>query len=219
MNILRIPIALACSLPLLLFNTGGASHRIEIAEQFGYAKRAQLVDRVEDARDDQAEAKEQFASALEAFSALTNFDGGDLERQYRTIDRELRRSEARASDVHERIASVRRVGDALVSEWRTELNQYDSASLRAASEDQLRQTERLYEDLVAAMDRAASKMDPVLAAFRDQTLFLKHNLNARAIASLEGQLDILEGDIAVLIDDMERSIAEANLFIERLNAS
>ena len=219
MNILRITIALACSLPLLLSNTGCASHRIEIAEQFGYAKRAQLVDRVEDARDDQAEAKEQFASALEAFSSLTNFDGGDLERQYRTVDRELRRSEARASDVRERIASVRRVGDALFDEWRTELNQYDSPSLRAASEDQLRQTERLYEDLVAAMDRAASKMDPVLAAFRDQTLFLKHNLNARAIASLEGQLDILERDIAVLIDDMERSIAEANQFIDALGQS
>ena len=36
-------------------------------------------------------------------------------------------------------------------------------------------------------------MKPVLAAFHDQVLVLKHNLNARAIASLEGTAVTLQG--------------------------
>ena len=57
---------------------------------------------------------------------------------------------------------------------------------------QLRETQRSYGEMMSAMDRVASSMDPVLAAFRDQVLVLKHNLNAVAIASLEGESAILE---------------------------
>jgi hypothetical protein len=51
-------------------------------ETFGYHKREILVDRVEDARDSQEEAKEQFQSALEKFSAVVDFRGGELEDKY-----------------------------------------------------------------------------------------------------------------------------------------
>ena len=36
------------------------------------------------------------------------------------------------------------------------------------------------------MRLAESRIEPVLKSFRDQVLFLKHNLNAKAIASLRG---------------------------------
>lgn len=55
------------------------------------------------------------------------------------------------------------------------------------------------------------------AAFYDQVLFLKHNLNARAIASLKGNVASIESDIAVLIREMEASIREANRFIDAMN--
>lgn len=56
----------------------------------------------------------------------------------------------------------------------------------------------------------------MLSAFQDQVLFLKHNLNARAIASLKGNLAAIESDIAVLIREMETSIREANRFIDAM---
>jgi hypothetical protein len=56
----------------------------------------------------------------------------------------------------------------------------------------------------------------VLAGFRDQVLFLKHNLNAKAIASLQSNVLAIEDDIAVLIRDMEASIKEADEFIHTL---
>jgi hypothetical protein len=59
-------------------------------------------------------------------------------------------------------------------------------------------------------------MDPVLAAFKDQVLFLKHNLNARAISSIQQEAEKVKSDVERLIREMEASIAEADKFISEL---
>ena len=91
-------------------------------------------------------------------------------------------------------------------------------AFRRASEDQLEATRDRYAVLVGKMDAAAASMDPVLAVFKDRVLFLKHNLNARAIASLGDQTTAIEDDVAELIAEMERSIAEADAFIAEMQA-
>jgi hypothetical protein len=112
---------------------------------------------------------------------------------------------------------VEDVAEALFDEWEAELDQYTSAPLRRSSARRLQQTRAQYGQLIQAMKRAEAKMAPVLAAFHDQVLFLKHNLNAQAIASLKGNLASIESDIAVLIREMEASIREANRFIDAMN--
>lgn len=186
-------------------------------EKLGYHKREMLVDRVQEARDAQEEAKEQFASALEEFTAVTGFKGGDLEKIYNRLKNELERSESKAQAVSKRIDDVESVGEALFKEWESELDQYSSSDLRRLSEDKLRQTRLRYARLVGSMRSAEMKIDPVLTAFRDQVLFLKHNLNAQALASLQNELATIETNVAGLIREMEASIAEANAFIEAMN--
>jgi hypothetical protein len=187
-------------------------------EKLGYPKRNLLVSRVQQARDSQQEAKEQFQSALEHFSAVVHFRGGELEAKYNELRAELDRSEARASTVHQRIAAVEDVAEALFKEWEAELAQYTQETLRRASARQLAQTRQRYTPLMSTMKRAAAKMEPVLAAFRDHVLFLKHNLNARAIASLRQEGIAVETDITGLIHAMEAAIAEADAFIKTLDA-
>ncbi len=205
-------------LVLLLAATGCQRAYFNALERIGIEKRDVLVDRVQEARDSQNEAKEEFRSALDEFSALVGFDGGDLEAMYNDLSRAYERSEERAAEVTDRIDAVQDVAEALFAEWEDELDQYSDRSLRRESERQLRETRDRYEDLVRAMERAERKMPPILQAFEDQVLFLKHNLNARAIASLEGTVADIETDVDVLIRDMEASIAEANAFIEQMQA-
>ena len=188
-------------------------------EAMGVHKREIMVDRVQDARDDQEEAKEQFASALEKFSVMFEFEGGDLEDKYKALKSELDGSESKAAAVTSQIDSVENVSEALFAEWETELEQYTNDDLRSASEKQLRQTRKKYDQMITAMRKAEGKMEPVLSAFRDQVLFLKHNLNARAIASIEGTAGELETDVARLIEEMEASIREADAFIESMGES
>lgn len=186
-------------------------------EKLGYEKRDLLVDNVQDARKAQEAAKKQFESALDQFIAVTNFEGGDLEKQYRKLKGEYEDSDARAKDVHKRIAEVEQVAGDLFVEWEKELGQYKSAELRRTSQRQLQDTRSRYQKLIASLKRAEKKLDPVLAAFNDRVLFLKHNLNARAIASLRTNRAAIEADIGALIADMNKSIAEADQFIKAMS--
>lgn len=186
---------------------------------FGQHKRDILVDRVVDARNDQEEAKEQFASALEQFTALVDTPNSELRKVYDRLNDELERSEDKANDVRERIDSVERVSEDLFREWETELDSYTNDEYRTASRRTLDDTRAHYASMIRAMRRPEQKMDAVLATFRDHVLFLKHNLNAQVIASLQGEVNTLELNTAALIRDMEMAIAEADEFIKSMEGA
>jgi len=182
-------------------------------EKFGIEKRDILVDRVEEARDAQEETKEEFRDALEQFTTLVNYDGGELESVYNKLSAKFERSEKAAKDVHDRIKDIERVSADLFEEWQEELDQYSNPELKRKSGEALRRTEGSYLGLIRKMRIAEASMYPVLDLFRDQVLFLKHNLNARAIASLDTESAAIEEEVRKLIAEMEASIAEADAFI------
>jgi len=214
------PAARALFALLLAAVATGACSRVYYGamEQIGKEKRHILADRVEASRQEQAEAQEQFQSAYERFQAVTGYEGGDVEAVYRDLSDALERSEEKAARVSERIDAVEQVAVDLFREWEAELEQIERRDLRRQSAESLRVTRARYEGLMAAMRRAEARMDPVLQAFRDQVLFLKHNLNARAIASLEGTVVSVEGDVKRLLDELGRSIREADAFLETLES-
>jgi ElaB/YqjD/DUF883 family membrane-anchored ribosome-binding protein len=186
------------------------------AEKVGYAKRDILVDRVESARDAQLEAKEEITDALAEFRKVVNFDGGELEARYKSLAAQLEDSEDAANAVHKRIRDVEDVAEALFREWRDELAQYSNVELRAKSEQQLRQTRARYDQMIGAMKRAEGRLEPALRPLRDQVLFLKHNLNAQAIAGLKGEVVQVDAQVNQLIAEIDRATAEANRFIAGL---
>jgi predicted nucleic acid-binding Zn-ribbon protein len=210
----RLP-ALVCLL-VLAAAAGCSSMYYGALESVGIQKRHILKDRIEDGREAQQDAQEQFQDAFERFKTATSFEGGDLEDTYRALASELEDSEARAADVRERIASIEEVAGDLFEEWEGEIAQISRADLRQKSGAQLRQTKARYAKLLAAMKKAERKMDPVLVAFRDQVLFLKHNLNAKAIASLETQATGIQSDVDALVRDLSASIREADAFLATL---
>lgn len=187
-------------------------------QAFGVQKRDILVERVEEGRDAQAEAKEEIQSTLDAFRAVEDFDGGDLEALYDRLKAQLDRAEDRAAEVTDRIDSIETVAGDLFDEWETELDQFTDVDLRQRSEATFDQTRQRYDELLASMRKAEGSMEPVLAVFRNHVLFLKHSLNAAAIASLEDSLGSIESDVAELVREMEASIAEADAFISTLES-
>jgi hypothetical protein len=204
-------------LPLLIVLLAGCSSTYYGAmEKMGYAKRDILVTRVEKAQTAQEDAKEQFADALQSFLAVTKIDGGELKLKYDELNTQLQDCETRAEEVNDRISAIDDVATALFEEWGLELDQYSNQKLRSQSKQQLNSTRVRYGELMTVMRRAASRMEPILATFRDQVLFLKHNLNAQALRSLDGTSRELQGDIADLIRDMEKSISEAESFIREM---
>ena len=204
-------------LGMLVMLTGCQSMYYGAMEKVGYEKRDILVDRVDNARDAQQEAKQQFESALEQFVVMTNYKGGELEKQYKNLKSEYEDSKARAEDVRERIELVEHVSGALFDEWKMEISQYTNRDLKRASEKQMRDTKSSYSKLISTMKKSEKKIEPVLKAFNDRVMFLKHNLNANAISSLRSQKKAVESDIKSLIADMNKSIDEADKFIKSMS--
>jgi hypothetical protein len=186
-------------------------------EQLGYPKRDLLSSRVKSARDAQEEAKKDIQSALVAFGKVVSYQGGDLEATYDKLNGELQTSEASAEAVRKRIKDVESVAKALFAEWNAELDQYSNKDLRRKSEARLTQTKARYNDMHTAMKRAEQRIDPVLKPLQDQVLYLKHNLNARAVAAIKGELVKVDAQVDQLVKDMNRSIAEADKFIQSMD--
>lgn len=203
----------------LLWLVGCSSMYYATMEKLGIEKRDIMVDRVEDARDAQHEAQETFRSSLERFQQVVDVPDTPLKAKYEQVREAYEQSEAAADEVHDRIDAVQDVAEALFDEWQDELSRYDSASLRRSSERQLKNTEHHYQQLMKSMRQAEDRMTPVLSAFEDQMLFLKHNLNAQAIGALEGELGHIRQDVDQLIRQMEVSIKDSEAFIQQFRST
>ena len=211
------PTVFACI--ALLSLSGCQSAYYAAMDKVGVHKRDILVDRVEEARDAQQDAKAQFKDALARYRSVVQVDGGELEERYEALDQEYQASEASAQQVRQRIAAVEDVADALFEEWQDELDQYSNANLRSVSAKELGRTRQEYRSLLLRMQAAEARIEPVLSVLRDQVLFLKHNLNARAIGALQGEYRTLQGNVDQLMREMQRSIDESDAFIRRLQST
>ena len=196
--------------------TGCRSAYYSAWEKFGKHKRDLLKDNVEKVRDGQQQAAEQFKDALTRLKELYGFQGGDLEKIYNRLNSDYERSNQQAETVRGRIRNVEQIAADLFKEWETEMASIQSPTLRASSREKLVETKQKYDSLHSAMKRAERSMEPVLAQFKDQVLYLKHNLNAQAIGALKGEVGSIETDIGKLIKEMNSAIAEADAFIKTL---
>src|SRR5690606_22896646 len=113
--------------------------------------------------------------------------------------------------------AVESVGDALFHEWKGEIAEIKDPRLRARSQRLYDDSRERYARMLAAMQRAEASMAPVLETLHDQVLFLKHNLNARAVAEMRGTVAGIDTDVNRLLRDLEQSIALADQFIRELD--
>lgn len=213
MKILRMVLA-----AMFLGLSGCSTVYYSAMEKVGVHKRDIMVDRVKAARDTQDDTKKQFLTAMEQFKSVVNFKGGNLEKEYNKLNATLQKSEAGAAAVRSRIRAVEDVSDALFSEWRSEIKQFSSDTLRRSSQEKYDLTRSKYKQLIAAMKEAESRLEPALIPLRDQVLFMKHNLNAKAIAGLSEEVVNVQSNVDKLVRDMEVAIAQADKFISALQA-
>jgi len=201
----------------ILFSTTGCRSTYYAAyEKFGVYKRDLLKKRVVEARDDQQTAQKEFKDALTRLKEITKFDGGEAEKAFRTLKNEYDDCAKQAETVRGRIRAVESVAADMFAEWEKENGEIKTASLRDASRQELVATKQRYDELHSALVAAEQSMAPVLTQFNDYVLYLKHNLNAQAIASLQGESASIQTEISRLIEQMNQSIARADTFVKQM---
>jgi hypothetical protein len=201
--------------PLLL--VGCTSSYYKAMKTLGKEKRDILVSRVRDSKKDQQQAKEQIKTTMESFQALTGFQGGALEKNYKKLNGDYEKAADAAQKLHNRIDSIDQVSNDLFKEWQREIDGMENKKLRAQSGGMLRQSRLNEAGYIKSMRQTEARMTPVITAFRDQVTFLKHNLNARAIGSLKGTSARISTDVNVLMVSLDASIAQADSLIASLN--
>ena len=185
-------------------------------EKLGKEKRHLLKDHIQDAQSEQAKASEEFKDALTRIKEMYGFQGGDLEKVYDRLHANYERCDKRAKAVSERIDSVEQIAEDLFREWEEEIDQMSNENFRSKSLKSMKESKRRYARLHKAMSYAEARMEPVLRHLRDYVLFLKHNLNARAVGALKKEVGGIESEVAALIRDMDKSIREADDFLKTL---
>ena len=183
-------------------------------EKMGRQKRDLLQTKVRQVRDDQKEASQELKDALTRLQEMSGFQGGELEKRYRALQKDYDQAVAKADTVRKRIRDMDQVASDLFTEWEKEAQSISSGALRENSRAQLRETRRRYDQLYAANKKAEQSMEPVLVKFRDYVLSLKHNLNAQAIGALQGEASKIQIDVSRLIEEMNASIRQAEEFIK-----
>jgi hypothetical protein len=199
-----------------LFVVGCQTTYYAIWEKMGKEKRHLLKDNVEQVREEQVEASEQFATVVERIKAMYGFDGGELEDVYEKLSEDYRACEERADAVRDRIDNVERIAADLFKEWESEIGTMENVKFKSQSRASLQDTRNRYSRLQRSMVRAEASMDPVLNNLRDYVLYLKHNLNAQAVSSLRKEVADIETEVSSLIADMNRSIKEAEAFVKTM---
>jgi hypothetical protein len=186
-------------------------------ESIGEHKRDIVVYQVEQACTSLQETRNEFEDALGKFRSLVNINESTLEQKYNLLNRQYQFCRAKSDSVSDRIRAIEEVSHALFAEWESELNEYSNRTLRNNSKHQLKEAKQNYVRLIKTMRLAETRIQPVLLSFKDQVLYLKHNLNARAISALQHEFIEIGIDISQLIHAMELTILEASQFVSLLS--
>src|SRR6202000_1158249 len=163
---------------LALLLGGCKSTYYKTMRTLGKEKRDILVQRIKDAKKDQDQTKQQLQTTMESFQALTGFQGGSLEKSYKRLNSDYESAASQAGKLHDKIQSIDQVSNDLFKEWQGEINAMDNAKLKAQSTTMLRNARVRQAAYMRTMHQTEDRLTPVLGAFHDQVLFLKHNLNA-----------------------------------------
>lgn len=213
MNIRSMPVILAVLFAVVVLLFGCQKTYYAVWEKLGKEKRHLLRDNVQKANKEQKAASEQFKDTLARMRELYGFEGGELEDLYEKLKAEYEASEERADVVRVRIATVEEIADDLFSEWQKEIKEIKNKKLQPQSSQSLRASKQQYARFHTAMKKAEARMDPVLAHFKDNVLYLKHNLNAQAVGALKKEAGEIEHEVETLIANMQKSIEEAEAFL------
>lgn len=201
---------------LVFFCHGCSTAYYAMWEKLGKEKRHLLKDNVEEVRNQQEKATDEFQSVLERVRKVYGYEGGELESFYDELKSDYEDCRTRAENISERIRTVEEVAQDLFSEWEVELSRMENQRLKSESRRALSDTKLRYNRLHRAMVKAEQGMHPVLKNLEDYVLYLKHNLNARAVGALKQEAKQIQLEVNSLIQDIKASVEEADDFVNAM---
>ncbi len=186
-------------------------------EFLGQEKRELLQSEMEAITSNQTDTKEDFKDTLSKIRSEYSYKEGSLESTYDDLSDDYNDLHSNAEDLSKSIDKAKNIAEDLFDEWEDEASKITNSKFRAESLRKRVITMTKFKVALKSVRKVESKMTKVLVKLNDRVLYLKHNLNAKAIGKIKIELKNIEQDIVSLIGQIDESNQQANSFINDIN--
>jgi len=152
--------------------------------------------RVDDLRSSIADVKKEGSLARERVQAATTrleeltrgqFEGTAVDA-YKRFTSAWEASQEQAASLADRLEPMRAAAEPLFEDWASNLEAFESESMRRHSEQRLQEAKRLYESVLKSAEQASSSCETYNRALRDHAIYLSQDLSPAAIAQIQGEV-------------------------------
>jgi hypothetical protein len=163
-------------------------------------------------------AKLQLQKTMDAYNAVMAPEVKDRRDAYKQLQKEMANTDKRRADVSTRSTKMNAEADKLFKSWEESTARIQSPDLRKRSEDRLKKTQDRFAELRQTGQNASSQYESFMKTMQDQVVYLGHDLNPGAVASLKPDADKLNTRAQDLYAVIDKITTAANTNISKLNS-
>jgi uncharacterized protein with GYD domain len=147
--------------------------------------------------------KAQLLKAMNAYNLVMAPETADRKSAYSKLQKAMNAAEKSRADISRHADAMNAEADALFQNWNASMAAISDAALRAKSEKRLGETRVRYADIQAQSLKAGGLYEAFMRTLHDHMIFLGHDLNGSAVASLKeesAKLNTLATELFAAID-------------------
>ncbi|HEX5137005.1 MAG TPA: DUF2959 family protein [Planctomycetota bacterium] len=179
-----------------------------------------LVAAVEKVNKELDASKASMLSAVQGLQSITAPDfQGDAAKAHKDLVKAVEASEDQADDLRNRIEEMQAAAAPVFDQWTKDLEAYSNPEMRQRSQARLAAARERYDAVVAAVDPLLVEYESINQSLRDHVLFLKHDMNPAAIATIQDDVRSVAKDAASLDGQFNNGRAAARAYIDSTQQS
>ncbi|MCK6460067.1 MAG: DUF2959 domain-containing protein [Planctomycetes bacterium] len=174
-----------------------------------------LVAAVENVHKELDASKGAMLAAVQELQTVTAPDfSGDAVKAYEKLVDTVENSEDQADELRNRIEKMQAEAVPVFDQWTKDLEAYSNPEMRQRSQARLSAARERYDAVVAAVEPVLVEYEAINQSFRDHVLFLKHDMNPAALATIQDDVRRIAKDAASLDGRFNSGRAAAMAYVE-----
>ncbi len=174
-----------------------------------------LVDAVEKVNAELDASKQSMLAAVQALQKVTAPDfQGDAVKAHEELVDVIDSSEDQANTLRKSIESMQADAEPVFDQWTKDLEAYSNPEMRQRSQARLAASREQYDAVVAAVEPVLVEYEAINETLRDHTLFLSHDMNPAAVATIQDDVRSVAKEASDLDGAFNAGRAAASAYIE-----
>lgn len=174
-----------------------------------------LVAAVENVQKELDASKGSMLAAVQGLQAITAPDfQGDAVKAHKELVEVVENSEDQADELRGAIEDMQAASVPVFDQWTKDLEAYSNPEMRQRSQARLSAARERYDAVLAAVEPLLVEYEAVNQTLRDHVLFLKHDMNPAALATIQDDVRSVAKDAASLDGRFNSGRAAAIAYVE-----